>query len=88
MNLLYTFYFKYDYYNKLYDGKAYEVETTVKDRDGKIVENATVKYTYYKGLKKLSEAPSQVGSYRVIATYSGDDAHYGSTTSMKFNISK
>lgn len=74
--------------NKVYDGNAYEVETTVKDRDGKTIDNATVKYTYYKGLRKLSSAPTKVGTYRVIATYSGDNAHYGSTTSMKFNISK
>ena len=74
--------------NKVYDGKAYEVESTVKDRDGKVVEGSTVKYTYYKGLRKLSSAPTEAGSYRVIATYSGDDAHYGSTTSMKFSISK
>lgn len=42
--------------NKVYDGNTYEVESSVKDRDGKIVENATVKYTYYQGLKKLSAA--------------------------------
>ena len=29
------------YNNKVYDGNAYEVEFSVKDRDGKIVENAT-----------------------------------------------
>lgn len=74
--------------NKVYDGKAYEVETIVKDRDGKIVDNATVKYTYYKGFRKLSSAPTEAGSYTVIATYSGDSANYGSTTSIKFNISK
>lgn len=74
--------------NKVYDGNVYEVKVVVKDRDGEIIENANVKYTYYKGLRKLSSAPSTVGSYRVIATYSGDDAHYGSTTSMKFNITK
>ncbi len=74
--------------NKVYDGNAYEVEAIVKDGEGNIVDNATVKYTYYKGLKRLSDAPTEVGNYRVVANYSGDDAHYGSSTSMKFNISK
>lgn len=74
--------------DKVYDGNAYEVESVVKDRNGEIVEHANVKYTYYKGIRKLSAAPTEVGSYRVIATYSGDDAHYGSSTSMKFDISK
>lgn len=74
--------------NKVYDGNAYKVEAVVKDRDGNTVNNATVKYTYYKGLKKLSDAPTEVGSYRVVANYSGDDGHYGSSTSMKFDISK
>ena len=74
--------------NKVYDGNAYKVEAVVKDRDGNTVNNATVKYTYYKGLKKLSDAPTEVGSYRVVANYSGDDGHYGSSTSMKFDINK
>ena len=74
--------------NKVYDGNAYEVETILKDEDGKIVENPTVKYTYYKGIRKLSAAPTEMGNYTVIATYSGDNAYYGSTVSMKFHISK
>lgn len=42
--------------NKAYDGNAYEVETTAKGRNGKNIEDTTVKYTYYKGIKKLTSA--------------------------------
>lgn len=58
------------------------------DRHGNVVENATVKYIYYKGLRKLSITPTETGSYTVVAVYSGDDANYGITNSMKFNIRK
>ncbi|MGL5751133.1 MAG: MBG domain-containing protein, partial [Paraclostridium sp.] len=74
--------------NKKYDGKAYEASSIVKDKKGNVVEGANVKYTYYKGLFKLSSAPKKVGSYKVVANYSGDNAHYGSRTSFEFNITK
>ena len=74
--------------DKVYDGVAYEPTAIVKDKNGEIVENANVKYTYYSGKKKLESAPTEVGSYTVVATFMGDSAHIKSMDISKFNITK
>ena len=73
---------------KKYDGNPYEAQIVVKDKNGEEVKNPNVKYTYYKGLKKLDKAPTEIGKYKVVATFTGDKAHIGSIASKNFEITK
>lgn len=71
---------------KLYDGNPYEATSEVKDSKGNIIEDANVKYTYYKGCKKLDSAPTEVGKYTVVATYKCSDSYYASVDIKNITI--
>ncbi|MBU5336808.1 MBG domain-containing protein [Intestinibacter bartlettii] len=74
--------------NKSYDGKSYEPTTVVTNKQGEIIENAEVSYTYYKGAKKLKSAPTEVGTYVVRAKYNSTNEYFASTTIKTIKIEK
>ncbi|WP_455537668.1 MBG domain-containing protein, partial [Terrisporobacter sp.] len=74
--------------NKTYDGTPYEATSLVKDYHGNVVENATVEYTYYKGLTKLDSAPKDEGRYLVRATFKGTDEYFASSNVKHIEIGK
>ncbi|WP_195252004.1 MBG domain-containing protein [Romboutsia sp. 1001713B170207_170306_H8] len=72
----------------VYNGEAYKPYTIVKDKNGEVVENAELKYTYYSGGTKLDSAPIEAGKYTVVATFMGDSSHIKSMAVTQFVIEK
>lgn len=67
--------------NHEYDGATQTMDAVVQDEAGNPIEGAQVSYTYFgvnasgKFELKLSGAPKNAGTYKVVATYLGDSAH-------------